>query len=60
MKRFIYIAICVIALSSCNSKTKWEYKVVKVAGQQAESLPDYAPMVFNDQTPMLNKMGEDG
>jgi len=52
MKRFIYIAICVIALSSCNSKTKWEYKVVKVAGQQAESLPDYASLLLR-QTPLL-------
>ena len=60
MKRFLFVAIAVIALSSCTENTKWEYKVVKVAGQNAESLPDYAPMVFNDQTPMLNKMGEDG
>ena len=48
MKRFLFVAIAVIALSSCTENTKWEYKVVKVAGQNAESSPDYAPMVFND------------
>ncbi|WP_300729917.1 DUF4177 domain-containing protein [uncultured Bacteroides sp.] len=60
MKRFIFISFTLLLFFSCSNETKWEYKVVKVAGQNAEVMEDFAPMVFNDQTPMLNKMGQDG
>ena len=46
---------------SCGPKKQtWEYKVVKVAGQDAEILADYGSLVYGDQTTMLNKMGKDG
>ena len=48
-------------LVSCSPKEQsWEYKVVKVAGKDAEILADYGPLVYGDQTPMLNKMGQEG
>lgn len=45
-------------LVSCNDNKPWEYKVVKVAGKEAEWQPDYGTMVFADQTPMLNKFSQ--
>lgn len=62
MKKFI-LGFCFIAmLTSCGSKNEqWEYKVVKVAGHDAEIAADFGTLVFADQTAMLNKMGkEDG
>lgn len=45
-------------LVSCNDNKPWEYKVVKVAGKEAEWQPDYGTMVFANQTPMLNKFSQ--
>ena len=62
MKKALFIC-CLLAsiLVSCTTQTQsWEYKVVKVAGKDAARLADYGPLVYGDQTPMLNKMGEDG
>ncbi len=60
MKKIAILAVALVAMSSCNNESKWEYKVVKVAGQPAEVAADYSPLVFSDQTPMLNKMGGEG
>lgn len=50
-----------MVMVSCGPKKQtWEYKVVKVAGQDAEILADYGSLVYGDQTTMLNKMGKDG
>ena len=55
------LALCLVAfLASCNKSTPWEYKVVKVAGKEAETLADYGALVYGDQTAMLNKMGKEG
>ena len=64
MKKFLMIG-CLIAtllsLESCNNKPEtWEYKVVKVAGKEAEYREDFGSLVFSDQTAMLNKMGKEG
>jgi hypothetical protein len=62
MKKILLI-ICLIAglMTSCEiRKQTWEYKVVKVAGKEAEVLADYGSLVYGDQTTILNKMGEDG
>lgn len=60
MKR-IFLALCMVALlASCSKNTSWEYKVVKVAGKEAETLADYGALVYGDQTAMLNKMGNEG
>lgn len=61
MKKFI-LGFCLIAmLASCGSKNEqWEYKVVKVAGHDAEIAADFGTLVFADQTAMLNKMGKEG
>ena len=58
MKKFI-LGFCLIAmLASCGSKNEqWEYKVVKVAGHDAEIAADFGTLVFANQTAMLNKMG---
>ena len=51
----------IAALVSCGSKNEqWEYKVVKVAGADAEIAADFGTLVFADQTAMLNKMGKEG
>ena len=60
MKKILF-SLCMVAfLVSCNKNTPWEYKVVKVAGKPAEELADYGPLVYGDQTAMLNKMGKEG
>lgn len=62
MKKILFLC-CLLAgvLVSCSPKEQsWEYKVVKVAGKDAEILADYGPLVYGDQTPMLNKMGQEG
>lgn len=61
MKKLI-LGCCVVAamLVSCNDDKSWEYKVVKVEGKEANSLPDFTTMEFDDQTSMLNKMGNNG
>jgi len=62
MKRTLLIC-CLIAatLVSCGTKEKsWEYKVVKVAGKEAEKMANYGSLVYGDQTIMLNKMGQEG
>ena len=61
MKKALILCCLVASLASCGSKTQtWEYKVVKVAGEDATLMADYGSKVFQDQTPMLNKMGKDG
>ena len=64
MERFL-LFVCLLAtltiFFSCSSKPQaWEYKVVKVAGKNAEYMADYGTLVYGDQTAMLNKMGEEG
>lgn len=61
--RKLLLICCVMAtaLVSCGTKNQsWEYKVVKVAGKDAEVMADYGSLVYGDQTTMLNKMGNDG
>lgn len=61
MKKIAILAVALITMSSCNNMNQnGNYKVVKVAGQPAEVAADYSPLVFSDQTPMLNKMGGEG
>lgn len=62
MKKMLFFSCLLITtLVSCGQKEQtWEYKVVKVAGKDAEFLADYGPLVYSDQTPMLNKMGAEG
>lgn len=62
MKKTLF-ACCLFAITliSCGPKEQvWEYKVVKVAGKDAERKADYGSLVYGDQTSMLNKMGKDG
>ena len=62
MKKVLFLC-CLLAgmLVSCSPKEQsWEYKVVKVAGKDAERLADYGPLVYGDQSPMLNKLGREG
>lgn len=60
MKKTLFaLAVSIFMFCSC-SETSWEYKVVKVAGQESELSADFSPMVFTDQNPMLNKMGQEG
>lgn len=56
MKKSLLIVAIGILLTSCGNK-KWEYKIVKVAGQETF---DYTPMTFDNQTGMLNNMGKEG
>ena len=60
MRKVLFVSLIIIVLASCSNSNTWEYKVVKVAGKDAESLADYGPLVYGDQTAMLNKMGKDG
>ena len=61
MRKWIYAGCLLAALVSCNKETSsWEYKVIKVAGQDAEYRADFGAKVYGDQTPMLNKMGKEG
>lgn len=61
MKRLLFVCCMIATLASCGNKNQaWEYKVIKVAGQDATIMEDYGPKVFEDQTQMLNKMGKDG
>lgn len=61
MKKLILFTCLIATLISCGTKNEqWEYKVVKVAGTDAELAEDFGSLVFADQTSMLNKMGKDG
>lgn len=61
MKKVLLLLCMIAALVSCGSKNEqWEYKVVKVAGADAEIAADFGTLVFADQTAMLNKMGKEG
>ena len=61
MKKWICICCMLAAFVSCDKETSsWEYKVIKVAGQDAEYRADFGAKVYGDQTPMLNKMGKEG
>lgn len=60
MKKILFI-VCLLAIISCGTKEQaWEYKIVKVAGKDAEILADYGSLVYGDQTTMFNKMGKEG
>ena len=60
-KTLLVCGLIAATLVSCGSKDqKWEYKVVKVAGKDAEVMAKYGPLVYGDQTSMLNKMGQEG
>ena len=61
MKKVILVLCMIATLVSCGSKNEqWEYKVVKVAGTDAEVMADFGTLVFADQASMLNKMGKEG
>lgn len=61
MKKTLLLCCMIAALASCGNENQiWEYKIVKVAGQDAAVMEDYGPKVFDDQSQMLNKMGKDG
>jgi hypothetical protein len=61
MKKVLLLFCMIATLVSCGSKNEqWEYKVVKVAGTDAEVMADFGTLVFADQTSMLNKMGKEG
>lgn len=61
MKKYLAaIVFGTLLLCSCSKDSKWEYKIVRVPGQESEKMADFSPVVFNDQTTMLNKMGEEG
>ena len=61
MKKVILVLCMIAVLASCGSKNEqWEYKIVKVAGTDAEVMADFGTLVFADQTSMLNKMGKEG
>ena len=62
MKVFkILILFIFVLFTSCSNKvTEFEYKVVKVVGKEAELMSDYGPLIFQDQEPMLNKLGAQG
>ncbi len=61
MKKVFFCFMLVMTMAACsNDSQTWVYKVVKVAGKEADFLPDYGSLVYGDQTPMLNKMGADG
>lgn len=56
----VLIAIAALASMvtvSCNNSPAWEYKVVKIAGNEASN---YSAMSFSDPTAQLNKLGNDG
>lgn len=53
------IAVTAISLTSCGGNSKWEYKVVKVAGTEGVS-GKFDGMSFNDPTNQLNSLGEEG
>lgn len=58
---FLFCAHLSMLLVSCGIKEQtWEYKIVKVAGKEAEILADYGALSYGDQTTMLNKLGKDG
>lgn len=61
MKKFILVFGLIAVLVSCGNKNEqWEYKVVKVAGKEADFAADFGTLIFADQTAMLNKMGKEG
>lgn len=61
MKKILLLLCFIATLVSCGNKNaEWEYKIVKVAGADAEVMADYGTLVFADQTAMLNKMGKEG
>lgn len=62
MKKFLMIGCLVstlLSMESCKNKPEtWEYKVVKVAGKEAEYREDFGSLVFSDQSllcPILKK-----
>lgn len=60
MKKIFFVCCIAALLASCSKNETWEYKVVKVAGKEAEYLPEHGSLVYGDQTTMLNKMGKEG
>ena len=66
MRKWILISCIAAIFASCSKNDSseqgisWEYKILKVNGKKAEKLADKKTRTFDDQTPMLNKMGKDG
>lgn len=56
---FVAIAVAAISLTSCGGNSKWEYKVVKIAGIEGVS-GSFGSMSFNDPTNQLNTLGDEG
>lgn len=57
MKKLILGISCAFLLTACCSNEAWEYKVVKVAGQENTN---YNPRSYNDATGQLNNLGKEG
>lgn len=61
MRNFFVLLICALLFSACmptaKAPAKWEYKIVKMSGQNYN---DFVSLSFEDQTPMLNRMGKEG
>ena len=65
MRKLIIIGCIAAMFVSCSKNNDeqrklWEYKIVKIDGKEPEKLADRKPRTFDDQTPMLNKMGKEG
>jgi hypothetical protein len=58
MKKIFVMCALALMLTSCGS-SKWEYKIVKIAGTEGNS-GDFAALSFSDPTGKLNALGEDG
>ncbi len=56
MKKLFVVFLCVIMMSSCGN-SKWEYKVVKISG---EEVSEYQPCTFPDPSSALNNLGREG
>ena len=57
MKKVILGIACAFLLTACGGNEAWEYKVVKVAGQESTN---YNPRSYNDPTGQLNSLGQEG
>jgi hypothetical protein len=58
MKGIVAMGAMALMLASCGG-SKWEYKVVKIAGVEG-ARGVYSAMSFNDPSGQLNALGEEG
>jgi hypothetical protein len=58
MKKFFAMCTIALILSSCEN-SKWEYKIVKIAGFEGIH-GEFSAMSFTDPTDRLNSLGEEG